>query len=211
MPYAYYVRYGLTGRVGRFPAPAGGLARGHKVVLQTHRGTELGDVLLAADEHAALPAYHAACVIRAATCDDLARAEEAARDRHRRFAACRQVFEDGAWPFDLIDVEPLLDEGRTVVHYLGPHGLDVSGLRGVLRSAYALDVVFEAAGRDAPDEPSQPEHADVAGCSHCGSGGGGCGSGGGGCGTTAHAGGCGECALRQWTAAAVGTAAHGPR
>jgi hypothetical protein len=204
MEYAYYVRYGLMGRVGRFPAVTGGIERGRTVVLETHRGTELGAVLAVAPRddpgHDRALSANRSRVLRAATDEDLARAERVARDRPRRFEVCQRVFEEGVWPFDVIDVEPLLDEGRTVVHYLGPHDLDVSGLLALFRSAHALDVVFEAAGRDA-DEPAadMPEESGSGTCGHCGDRGGGCHTGG--CGASAHAGGsaCSDCALMKWT------------
>ena len=109
------------------------------------------------------------------------------------------MFQEGLWPIELIDVEPLLDEQRTVVHYLGPHDLDTSGLLAALRSAYNLEVVFEPVGRDVPDEPAV--EPTTAGCS-CGRSGGGCGSGGGGCGTNEHGsgGGCDGCAIMKMTA-----------
>ena len=208
MEYAYYVRYGLMGRVGRFSATSAALERGQTVVVHTHRGTELGAVLAAAqrDEpgRVAPPVVNGSRVLRTATDEDLARAGRVARDRFRRFEICQRVFEEGVWPFDLIDVEPLLDEGRTVVHYLGPHDLDVSGLLAAFRSAHALDVIFEAAGRDA-DEPivETPETTAAGSCGHCGGGVGGCHTGG--CGVTAHTGksACSDCAVMKARSRAV--------
>ncbi|MDR3632379.1 MAG: PSP1 C-terminal domain-containing protein [Isosphaeraceae bacterium] len=203
MEHAFYVRYGLMGRVGRFLASAEAMERGQHVVLQTHRGTELGEVLLPAPllptDEFGTPPRNTARVLRAATHDDLARADRSALDRHRRFAVCQQVFEEGVWPFDLIDVEPLLDDQRTVVHYLGPHDLDVSGLLAAFRAVHGLDVVFEAAGVDASEGSlAAPPESEATGCGHCGSGGAGCGSGG--CGTSEHGGGgCSDCALMKRT------------
>lgn len=199
MQYAYYVRYGLMGRVGRFLAPFDALERGQSVVVQTHRGRELGEVLLPATPpspaESGVPTPPSAQLLRATTEDDLTRATRTRADRDRRFHLCQQVFEQGVWPFDLIDVEPLLDDGRTVVHYLGPHDLDVAGLLAVFRSDHKLDLVFEPVGRDVADETPEPEAAD-AGCGSCGTEGGGCGAGG--CGSTGH-GGCSDCAIKKWT------------
>lgn len=207
MEHAYYIRYGLMGRVGRFLAPSAALERGQSVVVQTHRGKELGEVLLPANppspaDLSAPP--NGACVLRPTTDDDVTRATQAEADRERRFQLCEQVFREGVWPFDLIDVEPLLDDRRTVVHYLGPHDLDVSGLLTMFRSAHGLDLVFEAVGRDTPEE-SSPSHSETtgAGCGSCGTEGTGCGSGG--CGSAAQGGtgGCSECALKKWTTRGV--------
>ena len=95
-----------------------------------------------------------------------------------------RVFRDGEWPIDVIDVEPLMDENRTVLLYLGPHHLDASGLFQAIRDRCGLDIVLDAVGVDASDdEAAEDEHL---GCGSCGEGGscgsgGGCGTGGGGC------------------------------
>ena len=75
---------------------------------------------------------------------------------------------------ELIDVEPLLDDRRTVLHYLGPHRLDTAGLLAVFREALDLDVMFQPVGRDVPDEElDEPVEVEAAGgCGDCGSGGG---------------------------------------
>jgi len=199
MQHAYYVRYGLMGRVGRFLAPSDAFERGQSVVVETRRGRELGEVLLPANPpstQANVPTAMAR-VLRTTTEDDLACATRTRADRDRRFSLCQQVFQQGVWPFDLIDVEPLLDDGRTVVHYLGPHDLDVAGLLAVFRSVHDLDLVFEPVGRDTPDEATDSEPT-APGCGSCGAGAGGCGTGGSG----GHSG-CSDCALKKWTTRSV--------
>lgn len=198
MQHAYYVRYGLMGRVGRFLAPSEAFERGQSVVVETRRGRELGEVLLPAAPPAetGVPTSR---VLRATTDDDLTRATRTRADRDRRFSLCQEVFQQGVWPFDLIDVEPLLDDGRTVVHYLGPHDLDVVGLLAAFRSVHDLDLVFEPVGRDAPDEATDIEPTN-SGCGGCGTGAGGCGTGG--CGSGGHSG-CSDCALKKWTTRSV--------
>jgi cell fate regulator YaaT (PSP1 superfamily) len=42
----YLVRYGLTRQVGRFASESPDFARGQTVVIRSHRGTELGEVLI---------------------------------------------------------------------------------------------------------------------------------------------------------------------
>ncbi len=71
---------------------------------------------------------------------------------------CQRVFEVGVWPLELVDVEPLLEERRTILHYLGPHHLDTVGLLSAFRAICDLDVMFEPVGRDVP-EPT-PESAE---------------------------------------------------
>ena len=185
----YLIRYGLARSVARFaPDPGAGptaadaapLDRGTAVVVRTHRGTELGEVLgaapLAFDADA--PGGRVAPLLRVAGAADLDRARAAEARRAADFDACRAVFDDGVWPLDLIDAEPLLDEGRTVLHYLGPHRLDAAGLVAILRDRCGLDVVLEPVGLDVDEDEGDalPADDDPHGCGSCGSKSGGCGS-----------------------------------
>ncbi len=194
MTRAYHVQYGLARQVGRFLAGSASYGRGQSVVLATRRGTELGIVVAEAGTTEATA--DGAEILRAAGPEDLARARHAEASRHVRFDACLRVFGEGTWPIEPIDVEPLLDDDRAVLHYLGPHRLDLAGLRAALRVSCGLDLVFEPVGRDVPDpEPvSEPEEVDH-GCGSCGSAGGGCGSGGCGSGSEGHGGGCSGCTV----------------
>jgi cell fate regulator YaaT (PSP1 superfamily) len=188
----YLVRYGVAGLVGRFSAEGDDYRRGQTVVIRSHRGTELGEVLVPVESSADGPANPP--ILRLAGPDDLARARATEEERDDRFARCLSVFQDGTWPLELIDVEPLLDPGRTVLHYLGPHRLDVGGILAAFRARCGLDVMLEAVGRDVSDEDA-PEPS---GCGQCGHGEGGCGSSGG-CGSAdgAEHGGCADCGVKS--------------
>jgi cell fate regulator YaaT (PSP1 superfamily) len=191
MERTYLIRYGLMGEVGRFASgPGMAFDRGQTVVIRSHRGTELGEVLVEVPDRGAvgLRPPGSAHVLRAAMPEDLDLGRRAQRERSERFTACQQVFREGVWPIDLIDAEPLLDRGRTVLYYLGPHKLDVDGLRAAFQSSCGLDVTFQPVGADAPEvEPSTDEvHS-------CGTGGG-CGSGSG-CGSSGH--GCSDCGVKK--------------
>jgi cell fate regulator YaaT (PSP1 superfamily) len=177
---AYLIRYGLARTLGRFEATSDTFERGQTVVIRTHRGTELGEVVSEAPPTLASSTAHPAPILRSANLDDLERARTFDRLRIEHFEACQAVFEGGAWPLDLIDAEPLLDDRRTVLHYLGPHRLDSSGLVAAFRDLCGLDVVLEPVGRDVPEPEPEPEIEEEAhGCGSCGSkSGGGCGSGG---------------------------------
>ncbi|MEO6810211.1 MAG: PSP1 C-terminal domain-containing protein [Isosphaeraceae bacterium] len=183
MARGYLVRYGLMRHVGRFLADDE-YDQGDAVVVRTHRGTELGEVLAATD-----PIPGTALILRAAGLDDLDQARLAALDQPSRFAACEQFFRKGVWPLELIDVEPLLDDRRTVLQYLGPHRLDSAGLVQAVRESIGLDLVLEPVGLDAEDAPWI--EAELEGCGSCGSGGG-CGSA-----DKAGGGGCSGCAVKD--------------
>lgn len=210
MAHTFLVRYGLRAQVGKFAAESAEFERGARVVIRSHRGTELGEVLAPLTAQPG-GATDEARVLRPAGPDDLERARRAERERAGRFEICRELFRDGVWPLELVDVEPLLDDRRTVLHYLGPHRLDVTGLLSAFRSKCDLDVMFEPVGRDVSDDQEVEEVEEERGCGSCDLGGG-CGSGGGGCGSGAGSkGGCSGCGVKTLLAGKRGAAGQGRR
>jgi hypothetical protein len=163
------VRYGLMGNVGRFSGslpdnPATGLKRGQLVVIQTDRGDELGEVLLhlpsssweqklperSQETNAAGPSTSTVGasaewprLVRSALPADLENSVQAQRLRGERFDLCRQILDGGCWPVELLDVEPLLDLNTTVLHILGPSGLDLALLRAEFQGRCDFRVVLE--------------------------------------------------------------------
>jgi hypothetical protein len=197
----YLIRYGTMGHIARFraaPPSVSAFDRGQAVVIQSHRGIELGEVLIRVDEPP-LPGSFGGLepaesndsarienageprVLRAAGSEDLARAQQAGELKPARFARCQQILQEGGWPWELLDVEPLLDGHTTVLHYIGSRQIEDATMRARFRVASDFDVVFESAGGELDSLESEDfdlEHACGSGC-----GSGGCGSGGG-CGAT---------------------------
>jgi cell fate regulator YaaT (PSP1 superfamily) len=202
----YLVRYGLMGELARFASDSGSYERGQTVVVRSHRGTELGEILTEVGTPQA--PSNRGLVLRVAGADDFERARQADLDRSRRFDLCRRVTEEGRWPIELVDVEPLLDEGRAVVRYLGPHHLDAAGLLETFRAACQIEIVLEPVGLDVPGDQEAG-----GGCGSCGSGGS-CGSSSG-CGAASagdspSGGGCSSCGLKQLLRGARRTPAKAP-
>lgn len=173
----YWVRFGSWPQVGRFASDLPDLGRGRTVVVRSHRGTELGEVLIkiapSPEDPSPSDPPEAAPILRVADRDDLARARQLESDRPRRFDDCQRVIRDRyREELELVDVESLLDDRRTVLHYLGPHKLDVCELFATFRSACEIDAVFEPVGRDVPDHPEADADGHGRGCGDCGSGGG---------------------------------------
>ena len=220
---AYLIRYGVMGYVGRFR------------VARRHRSAQARPVRRDPDRSGGragrgadppgrgrrLQGRRAQRVLRAAGPDDLDRSRHAEASRPDRFATCRRILEEEGWPWDLIDVEPLLDDGVTVLQYLGPHHLDAAEIRARFRMAFGLDVVLEPVGAD-EEEAAEPVGGGC-GSGGCGSGGG-CGDGGcsskaepeagaaasgSGCGSSPH-GGCPSCGLSGLAAAPDGRPAVRP-
>jgi PSP1 C-terminal conserved region len=196
---SYLIRYGVMSHVGRFPVLPTcdcSLERGQLVVIQTDRGLELGEVLIATDGQSAPRGNSAAApparpdgedpipfvppssthVLRVAGPDDLSRSRSALATRSSRFSLCQKILDEGNWPWELVDVEPLLDGRSTVLHYLGPHQIDVASLRARFRVECAMDVVLEPVGPDVgpefSEEDAHPDDAGGCGSCECGAGGG---------------------------------------
>jgi len=227
---AYLIRYGVMGHVARFrasPECGDSLERGQAVVIQTDRGIELGEVLVLLEDPASAPPVDQQSVLRPAGLEDLAGSRHAESIRADRFALCQRVLRAGDWPWELIDVEPMLDDRATVLHYLGPHHLDAATLRARFRMTCGFDVVLEPVGIDADaedgvwDDEAHGGH-EHAGCGSCGSGG--CGSRSGqehhdgemaggsapvatGCGTSPHSG-CASCGISRLLAERGGRRIH---
>ncbi len=205
---SYLIRYGLMSHVGRFsaqPVRDSRLERGQLVVLQTDRGVELGEVLIAVDTQTPDGGHAPATdpsppgvenpghadvvssqrVLRLASADDLSRRRRGEESRPGHFSLCQRILRDGNWPWPLIDVEPMLDGRSTVLYYLGPHQVDTATLRARFRVECDIDVVLEPVGTDSDEHEHDDDDAATAGI------GGGCGScdcgEGGGCGSAARA------------------------
>ena len=175
------VQHGIDRLLGRFRVDpeVADVGRGRAVVVRTRRGLEVGRVLATcsgAGEGGPNPGR--GFVVRVAGPEDVeaARRAEAARPGH--LALCDRVFRDGTWPIDLIDVEvlPELDgqPPRTVLHYLGPHGLDPGGLSAHFLREHGLEIALEPVGLDEAPIPEPESGCGSGGCGDCGSGG--CGS-----------------------------------
>jgi len=200
---AYLVRYGLMGHVGRFshdPESEQVPQRGQTVVIRTDRGLELGEVLTrltalpsaswtnhgsgdAGDDRVSVRSSAGdpdrPGLLRTAGPEDLERARRSETLRDEQFATCRRILEEGGWPLDLLDVEPLLDLSTTVLHVLGPNDLDMALIRARFRSLSDLDIVFESVGSEssldhesAADQPTGSSGR----CGDCNCSGGRCGS-----------------------------------
>ena len=208
------------GHIARFPGAADlgeVLERGRVVVVQSNRGMELGEVLTACDETILLDSSdeiepRGSCdpfptrtaneqlVRRAAETEDLERAKLASESRDHLFSRCRRILAEHIWPWDLLDVEPLLDGETVVLHYLGPYEADATSVRARFRVACNLNVLLEHVGIDIPlNEPDAVDERSGCGsdCQAAGCGSGECG---GGCQSSTSGSGCASCSISRWIA-----------
>ncbi len=158
---ACLVRYGRLGWVALFAIDEQLAAnRGDRVVVQTERGQEFGDVLSFVADHLVGDVTSAGEVLRMAEPDDQAEGETGFLDLDDLMSTVREQDSE----LDPVDAEWLADGQTVVVYCMGDVGPDSE------RVAVELSKTM---GRDVRLQPMfDPEPGG------CGSGGGGCGSGG---------------------------------
>lgn len=164
------VRYGSVPEVARFVNRAGlELDRGDPVVIQTHRGLQLGEALETIARSAELPAAADIEfeVVRAATDEDRGRFRELqARCESEFYDWCRRII---LWNLnlELIDIERTLDGEKVILYVLTERGPATTTL-ALQAAAAGLGIV-------------EVQPVSAAGLVAVPVSGGGCGSGGCGC------------------------------
>ena len=169
------VRFGAMGYVGRFEARGSiPCTRGTRVVVQTSRGTEVGEVLLGDMLHE--PVWQsqppAGRVLRALTPDDELLERGLREGERRAFEACRQILADRRMPVDLVDAEQLLDGETLVFYFLGEPPPQLAEIKQELASQYEARIEFRqfAERMEAGCGPGCGTDEAV-GCGNCGDGG----------------------------------------
>src|SRR5262245_4584442 len=115
----YVVSHGASGAVGRFAAPAGlACGRGGRVVVESERGLELGQILCPAGEEHRQLLPPSGRVLRLAGADDEAAARGLRERAARLFDSARRAAAALGLPVEILDVELLFDGRRAVVQHL---------------------------------------------------------------------------------------------
>ena len=130
------VRYGTIPEVARFDAGAiAALSRGTSVVVETHRGLQLGTYLQrVAEVHPAdrvQPASEPSPlrpIVRLASPDDEATAVRLRQDAESAFAGWSDRIADWKLQLELIDLEWTLDRTKLVLYVLNDRGPDCTKL-----------------------------------------------------------------------------------
>ena len=185
----YLLRYGKAGDFGRFrsdaPLPC---RRGSRVVVRSHRGQELGQVMRAAtDQHASFLAdKFVGQILRLATAGDLELAERMQQKSQSLFEDARAIAVELKLPVEILDAEILLDGRQAVLHHLRWEECDPRHLMDRLAQRYHVLVTLQDLAP--PATKTEEEQAEGTGCGlpgcHAGEEGG-CGS--------CSSGGCGTC------------------
>lgn len=153
----YLIRYGFSGRVGRFGSvhdiPC---ERGDRVVVHTDRGIEVGDVLVPPD-HLTTHDQHppAGELLRKLTHED----ERVLAALHAREAAlverCRRAIAERGLAVEIVESESLLDARTTVLYFVGQSSEELGRLSVQLASDPRERVRFEpllSPGKEAGDD-----------------------------------------------------------
>lgn len=173
------VRYGCIPENARFGCALTECpARGERVVVQTHRGQELGTVLEIVrqktnghsqnghDDPAANDTASDLHVLRRAGTEDEATYDELRKNVQTEYPAWQQRIAEWRLELELIDLEWTLDRGKLILYVLGGRGPDTTKL--ALHAATVGQAVIEVQPVGADGPMALPS-------------GGGCGSGGCGC------------------------------
>src|SRR5207302_800539 len=184
----YLLSYGKAGEFGRFRSEAPlACQRGSRVVVRSHRGHKLGQVMRAATEqHASFLAdQFVGQILRLATDGDLELAARMQRKSQSLFADARAIAASLNLPVEILDAEILLDGRQAVLHHLRWQECDPRPFMDQLSQRYHLLVMLHDLAIAPPK--SAEDHAEGAGCGLPG-----CHAGQGGCGSCS-SGGCGSC------------------
>lgn len=168
-PKTIVVRFGAMKLVGEYPYD--GAAKpgcGSKLVVRTHRGTELGEMLTSTCPNSGCsksvsrkemleyidnsggrdyPFFTDGRVLRVATVEDLNRQSQIEQSRHELKLRARSSAERaGFGHIKIVDVEPLLGGERTIVHFLSEERVEFRDLGPTLAREFRGRVDFHPVG-----------------------------------------------------------------
>lgn len=167
----YLVRYGAVPEVARcqLANELPRLQRGERVVVETHRGLLIGEILGDVRSDADHPT--AFSIVRVASDLDQSAAARLAEESAIEFAMWEARIQEWKLDLQLIDLERTLDGQKLVLYVLNERGPECTRL--AIQAAASGFGLIEVQPVGAEGLVSQPESRGG-----CGSGGGGCGSGG---------------------------------
>ena len=137
------VRFRENGKVYDFSAGDFRPQVGEKVVVETARGTECGEVVFACreipDEKLTQPLKP---VLRTATAEDIRRAEENREKERRALSVCQKKIEEHKLEMKLVDAEYAFDNSKILFYFTADGRVDfrelVKDLAGVFRARIEL-------------------------------------------------------------------------
>lgn len=166
----YYVRLGSFAEVQTGQSPLE-LERGRRVIVRTHRGVELGEVVRRCPD-AATPKQSIVNILRPTTSEDEILLRRLIRHKRDAVEACRRELSQAGSQSILLDVDQLFDGGTLVMHFLGP--VDqlaesitkriVERYESIVRTRHFSKLLLEGCGPDCGTESSGHCGGNCAGC-----------------------------------------------
>lgn len=137
------VRFLSTGKVYYFDPDKHVLVKGEKVIVETARGIECGEVALSncevADDTIVQPLKK---LVRIATSEDLKRCEENKQKEKHAFAVCEKKIAEHKLDMKLVDVEYTFDNSKILFYFTSDGRVDfrelVKDLAGMFRTRIEL-------------------------------------------------------------------------
>lgn len=168
VPKSLVVRFGSMKMVGEFPYD--GSAKpgcGSKIVVKTHRGTELGEMLTSTCPNSGCsksvsrqemlryidnsggkdyPFFTDGRVLRVATLEDLDAQNKLEQSRHGLKLEARRIADETRLPLKIVDVEPILGGERLTIFYLSEDRMDVAVLARKLQEHFRCKLDLKHVG-----------------------------------------------------------------
>ncbi len=158
-PKTMVVRFGAVAMIGEFPYTGDAKPGcGSKVVVRTHRGTELAEMLTSTCPNSGCsksvsrremleyvensggkqyPFYQEGRVLRIATAEDLDAQARIEQSKHGLKMEAREIAERLGLAVKIVDAEPILGGERITYYYMADERADLRGLQEVLAAKHA--------------------------------------------------------------------------
>ncbi|MEZ6243917.1 MAG: regulatory iron-sulfur-containing complex subunit RicT [Phycisphaerales bacterium] len=168
VPTTLVVRFGFMRLVGEFPYRGDAKPGcGSKIVVRTHRGHEIGEMLTSTCPNAGCsksvtrkqmleyiensggrdyPFFNKGLALRVATGEDLDRQARIEQSKHELRTICKAIVEKRTLPIKIVDVEPILGGERTTVYYTTEERFEPRDLARELSSAIDQRVELRQVG-----------------------------------------------------------------
>ncbi|NSW83374.1 MAG: stage 0 sporulation family protein [Syntrophothermus sp.] len=147
MPVVVGVRFKPAGKIYYFNGEDVELKVGDKVIVETARGIEFGEVVIGRREvdegRLVLPLKN---VIRKATEQDMRQAEDNRRREVEAYAICEAKIKEHGLPMNLIDVEYTFDRGKIIFYFTAEGRVDFRELVRDLASVFRTRIELRQIG-----------------------------------------------------------------
>lgn len=140
------VRFKNVGKVYYFDPGDIALETGDKVIVETVRGTEMGEIVIPNKEVAPDPSRELKKVIRKATEEDMHRAQENRKKEEAAMVTCQKKIDNHKLDMKLVDVEYTFDNSKIVFYFTADGRVDFRELVKDLASVFRTRIELRQIG-----------------------------------------------------------------